>query len=81
MSTEKTEIEQLYIGCYQRLLMMARAILKDDDEANDTVSDVFAKIADGSLALPAEHAERYLAIATRNLPFHYMPSCRHNSRQ
>jgi RNA polymerase sigma-70 factor (ECF subfamily) len=67
MSTEKTEIEQVYIGSYQRLLTKARQMLKDDDDANDAVSDVFAKVAEGSLKLPEGHEESYLMAAIRNL--------------
>ena len=63
----KKAIEQLYIGSYRRLLDAARQMLKDDEEASDAVSDVFAKLADGSLVLPDENAERYLMTATRNL--------------
>ena len=67
MNNGKAEIEQLYIGCYQRLLHVARAMLKDDDEASDTVSDLFAKVADGSLVLPVEHPKSYLFVTMRNL--------------
>lgn len=66
MSTQKEEIEQLYIGCHQRLLNMARAMLKDDDEAGDAVSDVFARLADGLLNLPTDHPESYLMAIARN---------------
>lgn len=67
MSAEKTEFEQLYIGCYHRLLSVARAMLKDDEDANDAVSDVFVKLADGSLTLPDEHQESYLTVTVRHL--------------
>ena len=67
MSAEKTEIEQLYISSYQRLLSVARAMLKDDEDANDAVSDVFARLADGSLALPEDGVENYLMVMVRNL--------------
>ena len=67
MSDGKIEIERLYIGNHQRLLHVARAMLKDEDEAGDAVSDVFAKLADGSLVLPAEHPESYLYVTMRNL--------------
>ena len=66
MSAEKREIEQLYLGSYQRLLSMARVMLKDDDEANDAVSDVFARLADGLLNLPTDHPESYLMAIIRN---------------
>lgn len=67
MNHGKTEIEQLYIGTYQQLLSVARAMLKDDDEARDAVSDIFAKVADGSLVLPTEHPEGYLLVTVRHL--------------
>ena len=67
MRLEKTDIEQLYKDCYQRLLIVARRMLKDDDEANDTVSDVFTRLADGSLMLPEERPESYLMVTVRNL--------------
>ena len=43
MSDVKTDIEQLYKDCYQRMLNVARLMLKNDDEASDTVSDVFRR--------------------------------------
>ena len=67
MSIKKTEIEELYIGSYQRLLTKARQMLKDDDDAHDAVSDVFARIAEGSLRLPEGHEESYLMATIRNL--------------
>ena len=67
MSAQKKEIEQLYIACYQQLLSVARAMLKDDEEASDVVSDVFARLADGSLVPPADHLESYLLVIVRHL--------------
>ena len=67
MSTEKTEIEELYTSSYQRLLTKARQMLKDDADANDAVSDVFAKVAEGALKLPEGHEESYLMATIRNL--------------
>jgi len=66
MSAEKI-IEQLYLCCHQRLLNMARLMLKDDDDAQDAVSDVFARLADGSVLLPPDHPERYLTTTVRHL--------------
>ena len=65
MSIKKTEIEELYIGSYQRLLAKARQMLKDDNDASDAVSDVFARIAEGSMKLPEGHEESYLMTAIR----------------
>lgn len=67
MSTEKTEIEELYTSSYQRLLTKARQMLKDDADANDAVSDVFARVAEGALKLPERHEESYLMATIRNL--------------
>ena len=44
-------------------------LLKDDDEAQDAVSDMFARLAEGAVELPAEHPERYLTVTVRNLCF------------
>ena len=66
MTVEKTEIGQLYTSCYQRMLTMAKLMLKDEKEAEDVVSDFFAKLADGAFALPSERPESYLLTAIRN---------------
>ena len=66
MIAEKTEIEQLYTGSYQRLLTMARLMLKDEKEAEDVVGDLFARLAAGSITLPSERPESYLLVAVRN---------------
>lgn len=66
MSAEKNEIEQLYTSNYQRLLTIARLMLKDEKEAEDIVGDLFARLADGSITLPSERPESYLLVATRN---------------
>ena len=67
MTAEKKEIEQLYISQHQRMQAYARLLLKDDVEAQDAVSDVFARLAEGAINLPAEHPERYLTVIVRNL--------------
>lgn len=67
MDIESTEIERLFIANHQRLYAVARQMLKDDAEAGDAVSDVFAKLVDGSLRLPQPHPEGYLMAAVRNL--------------
>ena len=69
MTAKKKEIEQLYISHHQRLQALARLLLKDDDEAQDAVSDIFARLAEGAVELPAEHPERYLTVTVRNLCF------------
>ena len=66
MKPEKSEIEHLYVSCYERLYALALLMLKDEDEARDAVSSIFARIADCSLTLPAERRESYLLVAVRN---------------
>ena len=66
MSTEKTQITHLYTGCYQQMFTMARQMLKDEKEAEDVVSDIFARLADGSITPPSDHPENYLMVAARN---------------
>ena len=66
MSTEKTKIAHLYTGCYQQMFTMARQMLKDEKEAEDVVSDIFARLADSSITLPSDHPENYLMVAARN---------------
>ena len=65
--TGKRIIEQLYTDCRQRMLAVARLMLKNDDDANDAVSDVFFKLTEGSLRVPADHPENYLMATVRNL--------------
>lgn len=67
MSKEKTEIEELYTDSYLQLLMKAKQMLKNDDDARDAVSDVFARIAEDSLKLPKGHEVSYLMGSLRNL--------------
>ena len=67
MNVEKRELEQLYIDSHQQMLTVARLMLKNEDEASDAVSDIFARLADGSLVLPKENPERYLMATIRNL--------------
>lgn len=66
MSIQKTEIEQLYSDSYQRLLTMARLMLKDEKEAEDVVGDLFARLAEETITLPSERPESYLLTAVRN---------------
>ena len=49
------------------MLAIARLMLKNDDDANDAVSDVFFKLTEGSLRVPADHPENYLMATVRNL--------------
>lgn len=63
---EREETERLFQRCYGKLLQLAENILNDQEEARDIVSDVFARVADGSLQLPQENPESYLLVCVRN---------------
>jgi RNA polymerase sigma-70 factor (ECF subfamily) len=65
--TGKRIIEQLFTDCRLRMLAVARLMLKNDDDADDAVSDVFFKLTEGSLRVPADHPENYLMATVRNL--------------
>ena len=63
---EREYIEQLFQRCYDKLLKLAQNYLNDQEEARDTVSDVFTHIADSSIKLPQENPEGYLFVCVRN---------------
>lgn len=63
---EREETERLFQRCYDRLLQLAENYLNDKEEARDTVSDVFAHIADSSFRLPQDNPESYLLVCVRN---------------
>ena len=63
---KSTNIEQLFRNHYTQLLTTARALLHDENDSQDAVSDVFAKITENSTILPERQPERYLSICVRN---------------
>lgn len=63
---EREETEQLFQRCYDKLLQLAENYLNDMEEARDAVSDVFERLADGSIMLPQESPESYLLVCVRN---------------
>lgn len=63
---EKEETERLFQRSYDRLLQLAVNCLNNEEEARDAVSDVFARVADGSLPLPQGNPESYLMACVRN---------------
>lgn len=73
MKIDKTETERLFRSHYAAMYRLARGILRDDEEARDVVSDVFAglldrerpaEVADGVASGRVERA--YLLMAVRN---------------
>lgn len=57
------EIEILFRTHYGRMLLLAKLMLKDEEEARDVVSDVFERV----LTMPSERiTQAYLLVAVRN---------------
>ncbi len=62
----KETIEQLFRQHYQRMYQLAMVLLKDDAASKDVVSDVFADVLDGDVALRPDSTGSYLLVCVRN---------------
>ena len=63
---EKTDVQRLFRQHYVRMLRVARAILGDEQESKDVISDIFANLLHGQTVLLADTEERYLLTSVRN---------------
>lgn len=66
MQTNKETIEQLFRQHYLRMYQLARVLLKDDAASKDVVSEVFADVLDGNVALRPDSTGSYLLVCVRN---------------
>ena len=66
MQTNKETIEQLFRQHYLRMYQLARVLLKDDAASKDVVSEVFADVLDGNIALRPDSTGSYLLVCVRN---------------
>jgi len=66
MTIENDAIQALYTAHYDRMLLLARIILHNDDEAKDAVSDVFVHLTDYTTQLHADTTEAFLLTCVRN---------------
>ena len=64
--TSKKDIKALFERYYDRMYVAARIMLHDDEESRDAVSDVFARIADGSIEVREDTAAAFLLTCVRN---------------
>ena len=64
--TGKETIRILFESYYDRMYLLARILLHDDEESRDAVSDVFSGIADGSIEVREDTAESFLLTCVRN---------------
>ena len=62
----KDEVERLYSVCYGRRCWLAGIMLNDDEEGRDVASEMFARLSEGRLRLPAGREENYLMACVRN---------------
>ncbi|MBR1388360.1 MAG: sigma-70 family RNA polymerase sigma factor [Prevotella sp.] len=65
--SDREETERLYRQQVGRMQQLASILLGEEEEARDAVSDVFARLVDGTLHLPKEKPESYLLVSLRNL--------------
>ena len=72
MQTDKETIEQLFRQHYLRMYQLARVLLKDDAASKDVVSEVFADVLDGNVALRPDSTGSYLLVCVRNKCFNLL---------
>lgn len=63
---QQTDIERLFHTHYAKMYRLARRLLYDEEECRDAVSEVFATLLSGRVALLPEQAEGYLMRSVRN---------------
>lgn len=64
--TSRENLKTLFESHYDRMYLLARILLHDDEESRDAVSDVFARIACGSIEVKEDTAESFLLTCVRN---------------
>ncbi len=62
----KSELEILFKTHYAAMYRLAVSLLYDADEARDVVSDVFASLLDGGMAIRSDNARGFLLTCVRN---------------
>lgn len=62
----KSELEILFKTHYTAMYRLAVSLLYDTDEARDVVSDVFASLLDGGMAIRSDNARGFLLTCVRN---------------
>ena len=62
----KSELEILFKTHYTAMYRLAVSLLYDEDEARDVVSDVFASLFGGGLAIRTDNARGFLLTCVRN---------------
>ena len=63
---EKIEIQRLFKQHYAKMYSVARAILYDEQECEDVISDIFESLLYRHIVLLPEREESYLLKSVRN---------------
>ena len=66
----KSELEILFKPHYAAMYRLAVSLLYDTDEARDVVSDIFASLLDGGMAIRSDNARGFLLTCVRNSCIH-----------
>ena len=66
MTMTTSELEILFKTHYAAMFRLAMSLLYDEDESKDVVSDVFASLLDGGLAIRSDNARGFLLTCVRN---------------
>ena len=63
---DKKTIELLFRKHYGRMLLTARTLLRNHEEAEDVVGDVFETLMHSQQELDMNHVESFLLVSVRN---------------
>ena len=66
MTMTTSELELLFKTHYAAMFRLAVSLLYDTDEARDVVSDVFASLLGGGMAIRSDNARGFLLTCVRN---------------
>lgn len=66
---EKSNIQRLFRQYYAKMYRVARAILYDEEESKDVISDIFVRLLRDDVMLLPETEENYLLTSVRNRCF------------
>ncbi len=66
MTMTISELEILFKTHYAAMFRLAMSLLYDEDESKDVVSDVFASLFGGGLAIRSDNARGFLLTCVRN---------------
>ena len=64
--TDKTILRGLFCRHYSEMIHLAKTLLYDDEEAEDAVQDVFARLIESDILPADDKAKAYLMTAVRN---------------